>query len=71
MITREYLEQRIQELTVARTKHQGDVDANNGAIQLAQYLLADLVKAEAEPEDAGEGLETFDEAESNGLDASP
>lgn len=42
MITREYLENRIQELTVARNKLMADVNGNNGAIQLCQQLLAQL-----------------------------
>lgn len=42
MITREYLEARIAEFTVARDKCQADVAANNGAIQLCQHLLANL-----------------------------
>ncbi len=61
MITREILETRIQEMTAARIKHQSDVDANTGAIQLCQHLLANLdvvrVQTEAiikEAEDEGE-----------------
>jgi len=47
MISREYLEQRIQELTVARDKHASDVDANNGAIQFCQHLLDTIAVDEA------------------------
>jgi hypothetical protein len=51
MITREYLKARIQELSAARDKLQGDVYANNGAIQFCQHLLATLeLEAKAEPE---------------------
>ncbi len=46
MITREYLETRIQELTVVRDKLQADVFANNGAIQAYKHLQAILTKEE-------------------------
>ncbi len=42
MITREYLEQRLQEITATRNKLLDDVNANNGAIQLLRHLLASL-----------------------------
>ncbi len=42
MITREYLESRIQQLVAARDKLQADVNGNNGAIQLCRQLLAEL-----------------------------
>lgn len=53
MITREYLETKIQELTVARDRQQRDMYANNGAIQFCQHLLAELAAAaKAEDEKA-------------------
>ena len=48
MITREILETRMKEMTAARTKHQSDVDANTGAIQLCLHLLANLDRAESD-----------------------
>ncbi len=57
MITREYLEGQIQELTATRDRLQRDVYANNGAVQFCQHLLAILeLEAKAE-EEAIEGAE--------------
>ena len=48
MITREYLENRILQLTAARNKLLSDVSGNNGAIQLCEQLLAQLDAEKAE-----------------------
>ena len=72
MITREYLENRIQELIVARNKLMADVNGNNGAIQLCEQLLAqlDAEKAEALGQDAGQG-EQGEAAKPNGGEPAP
>ncbi len=67
MITREYLETRIQEFTAARVKYQADVAANTGAIQICTHLLVKLaeeVQAQAEADDRAEIEKAM--SESNG-----
>ena len=66
MITREYLETKIQELTAARDKLQGDVYANNGAIQFCQHLLAtSAVESESDAK-THEAAEESESAKANG-----
>ena len=75
MITREILETRIQEMTAARTKHQSDVDANTGAIQLCLHLLANLdaeqLKAEVIIKKAAAEGEPYPDLKPNGEAAGP
>lgn len=76
MITREYLENRIQELTAARNKLMADVNGNNGAIQLCQQLL-DSLSADAadghapETETPGEDAEHSERPKANGGTPAP
>lgn len=77
MITREYLEARIVEFTAARDKHQLDLEANNGALQLCRHLLASLAAdadvAEAAAEEAGveEVAAQSESAKANGEASAP
>ncbi len=65
MITREYLDQRLAEISAARDSAQADVVANNGALQLLKHMLAgmDAEKGAAFDEACGEAARRLDEAE--------
>ena len=73
MITREYLDARLQEFIAARDQCQADLNANNGAIQVCRHLLNTLA-AEAEADAAqGDTHETAPEHEgkANGVAPTP
>ena len=67
MITREYLENRIKELTASRDKLMANVNLMNGAVQVCQQLLADLAKeADAAQAETHEVAEEGEGAKANG-----
>lgn len=46
VITKEYLEQKIQECTMAREQYLANATANEGAVNILKLMLQDLTKEE-------------------------